>query len=142
MASAWPSLRHLIINNREITEPNVTLYGFSDLLLRCPQLEILYISVYVSANAAMAVGVVPNRSIHTLSVGYSVVEEEVDPVKLAKVVSGICPNLHNFHVSPIGCEPWDVLRNETLKRRKKVGTDRDTDWCTCRVSYLFISPVC
>ena len=81
MTSAWPSLQSLSTNNRRVRRPKVTLLGFSDLLRKCRQLEELMISIYAAASDITDVkaGVpVPNRSIHTFDLGYSVAEEDVE----------------------------------------------------------------
>ena len=116
MTSAWPLLRHLDTNNRHVAHPKVTLHGFSNILGGCSQLEELHISIYVSASDVTTVksmGCITNRSMHTLDLGYSEAEKDIDPVELAEVVNSLCPNLHSFHVVPKTghCESWDVVQN-------------------------------
>ena len=102
MACSWPSLQLLITENRHVARPKVTLQGLSDLLCGCSQLETLHVSIYMSANDAAVVHDVgvPNMSIRTLDLGYSIAERDVDRVKLGNVFSHLCPNLVYFHVVP------------------------------------------
>jgi hypothetical protein len=71
----------------------------------------------VSANDVTVVngmGCVPNITIHTLDLGYSVEEEDVGPVKLAEVFSRLCPNLQHLHVmlKRGNRESWDLVRKQ------------------------------
>jgi hypothetical protein len=112
MGSAWPSLRHLVMNNRHLLRPKLTLRGLAHLLHSCSRLKTLWISISVFVHDLSILKTdppKPNRDIRDLDLGYSTAEEGVSADELGGVLKGLCPGLYYFHVVPkVGSrEAWN-----------------------------------
>src|ERR1700733_3623507 len=103
MGSAWPSLRHLVLNNRHVVWPKLTLCGLAHFLCCCSCLEVLRTSIFVSAQHISSLKDFPpkpNMALRDLDLGYSAAEEGVSGRELGRVPKGLCPEVVYFHVVP------------------------------------------
>ncbi|KAG2155135.1 uncharacterized protein EDB93DRAFT_1202498 [Suillus bovinus] len=116
---SWPKLIKLRLGDEATwvtpTRPQITLDGFSSLLLHCPNLHTLGIGMdatsYSVVTPEVPGGGVTNTNITTLSVGASLIE---NPLAVAAFLSSVLPNLKDILYTSS-----ELVPNQTAKRHEK-----------------------
>ncbi|KAG1892080.1 hypothetical protein F4604DRAFT_1672181 [Suillus subluteus] len=119
-AKSWPKLTKLRLGDEgrwiSPARPQITLHGFASLLLHCPHLCTLSISMdatsYNVVTPQVPGGGVINTKITTLSVGASLIE---NPLAVAAFLSSVLPNLNNI----LSKVDTDFMPSQTERRHAK-----------------------